>query len=112
LVVVGAGWERAGFIDEFLVPCSAHQEDAALFGEGEPWERTVDLVAFDRDAGESASLNFSVLAQVLDDSAAVCRELDAEFRVGLFADASQDVAALLGVFDSLAIDIVDIDISL
>src|SRR5438067_714573 len=90
---------------------AADEEEAAFFREGDPGKGAGDLVAFDLDAPKHASLDFPQLTEVLDDGVAVCRELDSVLGVGFCEDASQDVAALFGVFDPLAIDIVDIDIS-
>ena len=95
-----------------MVPMAADEEESAFFGEGNPGQRSSYLVAFDLDAPKHASLDFPQLTEVLDDGVAVCRELDAVLGVGFCEDASQDVAALFGIFDPLAVNIVDIDISL
>ena len=47
LIVVRPKRERACFVDEFLVPAAADEEQAALFGEGDPRKGTCDLVTLD-----------------------------------------------------------------
>jgi hypothetical protein len=56
LVVVVAVGERAGFVDEVLVPAAGYEADAAFFGEGYPWEGTRDLGRLNFYASEVPSV--------------------------------------------------------
>ena len=84
---------------------------ASLCGKGEPAQSTRELVGGNFYTAKRASLDIFLTPKVLNDRISVCRKLDAVIDAGFGVDASQDVAALFGIFDTRAVSAIDVKIA-